>query len=344
MQPTIAVDIAKNVFEVAVSVQPGRVAERHRLSRTRFLRFFGQCQPATVLLEACSSSHHWAREVERLGHRVLPLPPHLVRPYRRPHQKTDRADAKALLEAYRNEEIRPVPVKTVAHQALTSLHRLRAGWIATRNRRINAVRGLLREFGHPIPQGARHVVPTAWTLLEDAEAPLPDPFRRGLAEAVLEIRELEQRINVVEDELRALASQMPAVSHLLSVPGIGLLTATALVAFVSDIHRFPSGRHFSAYLGLTPREHSTGSTRRLGRISKRGDTYLRKLLIHCARSRLVSAKRRNEPPTDALDTWALELERRSGHNLATVALANRLARIAWRIWRDDRDYEWRQAA
>ena len=344
MQATVAVDIAKNVFEVAVSLQPGRVAERHRLRRAAFLRFFAQRRPLRVLLEACGTSHHWARELDHLGHRVLLLPPHLVRPYRHAHKKTDRADAKALLEAYRNEEIRPVPVKTVSHQALTALHRLRAGWMDTRTRRINAIRGLLREFGHPIPQGARHVVPAAWALLEDAEVPLPDPFRRGLAEAILEIQELERRIGTVEAQLRALASEIPAVAHLLSVPGIGLLTATALVAFVTEIHRFPSGRRFAAYLGLTPREHSTGSTRRLGPISKRGDTYLRKLLIHSARSRLVNTKRRKTPSADPLDAWAHALEHRSGHNLATVALANRLARIAWRVWRDDRDYEQRRAA
>ena len=340
---TIAVDLAKSVFEIAVSRFPGKVAERHRVSRKKFLRFFAQRESSRVLLEACGSAHFWAEELQKLGHEVVLLPPHLVRPYRRRHKKTDRTDAKALLEADRNEEIDPVPIKTVEQRSVTALHRLRSAWMETRTARINGVRGLLREHGHFIPQGSKNVVPRVRELIADAENDLPDPMRLALAEACQEIRDLEQRSATVCKQLEALAKTMPAVEHLLSVPGIGPLTATAMVALVGEIHRFPSARHFGSYLGLTPRVHATGTSRHLGRISKQGDEYLRWLLIHGARSCLLAAKRsKTKKP---LYTWALEVQKRRGHNRAAVALANKMARIAWAVWREDRDFTLvRQAA
>jgi len=340
---TIAVDLAKNVFEIAVSRFPGKVAERYRLSRKKFLRFFAQRAASRVLLEACGSAHFWARELSKLGHEVVLLPPHLVCAYRSRHKKTDRTDAKALLEADRNEEIEPVPVKTVEQQGVTALHRLRSAWMATRTARLNAVRGLLREHGHFIAQGAKNVVPRVHELIEDASNDLPDPMRLALAEACEEIRDLERRCAAVTQQLEALARTIPAVEHLLSVPGIGPLTATAMVAFVGEIHRFPSARHFASYLGLTPRVHATAKSRRLGHISKQGDEYLRWLLIHGARSCLLAAKRSQK--RKPLYTWALQVQKRRGHNKAAVALANKIARIAWRVWRQDRDF-WleRQAA
>jgi transposase len=331
----IAVDLAKDVFEIAVSKRPGTVAERHRLRRATFLRFFAQRQPATVLLEACGSAHHWGRQLQQQGHRVLLLPPHLVRPYVC-RNKTDRADAKGLLEAFRNEDVRPVPVKSIEQQAIASLHRMRSAWIADRTARINTVRGILRELGLVIPQGARFVVPKLWEYLEDAETPIPDFLRPTLAAAAHEIREFEQNIQDVERQLREVARHSELVRRLRAVPGIGLLTSTALVAFVGDVQRFSSGRHFASYLGLTPREHSSGLRRRLGRISKRGDVYLRMLLTHGARAVVNAAKRTDHP--DRLRSWVLRLEQRAGHNRATVALANKLARIVWAIWRHDREF------
>ncbi len=173
---TIAVDLAKSVFQVAVSHHTGRVDEEHRLTRARFLRFFAQRPAATVLLEACGSAHHWARTLEQLGHTVQLLPPHETRRSVR-RNKTDRADAKALLEAARNEEIHPVPVKSVSQQAVASLHRVRTTWVRTRTARLNTLRGLLREFGVTIPVGARHVVPQVRALVEDAEASVPMALR-----------------------------------------------------------------------------------------------------------------------------------------------------------------------
>lgn len=333
----IAVDLAKTVFEIAVSEHPGKVAEQHRLSRDKFLGFFAGRQPSTVLLEACGSAHYWARALQRLGHRPVLLPPQLVRPYI-PRNKTDRADTKGLLEASRNEKIKPVPVKSESQQTLGALHRLRSRWMADRIARLNTLRGLLREFGFFIPVGASRVVPAILAWIEDAESGLMDALREPLAEACAEIRELERRILGVERQLKALARQTPVVKRLQSIPGVGLLTSTALVAFVGDVQRFPSSRHFSSFLGLTPREYSTGNRRRLGRISKRGDAYLRMLLIHGARAVLWAAKRQQKPP-DRLRDWALRCEFRRGHNKAAVALANKLARLVWAIWRRGTQYQ-----
>lgn len=332
MSTTIAIDVAKSVFEVALSTRPGRVTKRYRLSRGQFARFLTTQRPATVLMEACGMAHFWGRQAVAQGHRVVLLPPHAVRPYVA-RNKTDRADATALLEAARNQAIHPVPVKSVIQQTLTALHRLRSAWLATRTARINTVRGVLREFGVTIPVGARHVVPQIAAHLAAEDGPVPTVLRPVLAALMTEIRELEARIRTAEHQLTALATAIPLVARLRTIPGIGLLTATALVAFIGDAHRFPSGRHFASYLGLTPREHSSGLRRRLGAISKRGDTYLRMLLIHGARAVLCHAQNATHP--GRLQDWALQLQRLRGHNKAAVALANKLARIAWAVWTTD---------
>jgi transposase len=274
-----------------------------------------------------------------MGHRVRLLHPGDVRRYR-DGNKTDRADTKALLEASRNEALDPVPVKSEDQQALAALHRIRAGYLRTRTARINAVRGHLREFGVTIPVGPGRVVPRARAALTDGQ--VPGCLADVLHELLDEIQTLTERARALEKILTQRARQMPAARHLMSVPGIGVLTATAMVALVGDVHRFRSGRSFAHYLGLTPREFSSGSARRLGRISKRGNSYLRMLLIHGARSALRAAALAKEP--DPLQAWALDLQRRKGHNVAAVALANKLARIAWRVWHDGRDFERRNAA
>jgi len=334
----IAVDLAKSVFQVSVSHAPGRVDEQHRLSRRRFRTFFLHHPPAHVLMEACGSSHHWARELQNLGHHVSLLPPAHVARYRQGN-KTDRADAKSLLEAARNEDIAPVPVKSLDQQAINALHRLRSGYLATRTARINAVRGLLREFGLPVPQGARTFLAKAHIVVEDDN--LPAYLKAALTEALLEVQELEAKADNLKDQLERIAPLIPSVPLLMTVPGIGILSATSLVASIGDVHRFPSGRSFANYLGLTPRETSTGASRRLGPISKRGNRYLRMLLIHGARSALLAAHRTREP--DSLQAWALRTAQARGHNIATVALANRIARIAWRIWQDQRPFQRRHA-
>ena len=333
---TIAVDIAKDVFEIAVSHEPGVVDEKRRVTRKKFLSFFVNRPIATVVMEACGSSHHWARELEKLGHRVVLLPPHVVRPYVQ-RNKTDQTDAKGILEAYRNKDIKPVPVKNIEQQSITSLHRVRSTWVASRTARLNLLRGLLRELGVFIPVGASKVVPVVLELIEDADSPLPDALRHSFHEVCLEIRDYEKRIKGVEGQLEALSKQIPTVGLLRTIPGIGLLTATALVALVGDIQRFRSARHFASFLGLTPRLRGSGFTLHLGRISKQGDRYLRALLSHGARSVLVRAGRMEKP--DRLRAWALRVYSRRGYNKATIAIANKLARTVWAVWKHNTEFE-----
>ena len=336
---TIAVDVAKNVFEVAVSKRPGKVSSRHRLTRSQFARFLAQQPPSLVVMEACGTAHSWAREAEARGHRVRLLPPRDVRPYV-VRNKTDRADTKGILEANRNEDVRPVPVKTVEQHTLAGLHRLRSGWMATRTARLNTLRGLLRELGLVIPTGARQVVPHVEVWL--GEGVIPAALHEAVASCAREVRELEVRIRSVEHRLEAISKQSDAITRLRTIPGVGVLTATALVAFVGDTRRFTTARHLASYLGLTPREHSSGHVRRLGRITKRGDPYLRMLLIHGARSVLHHAKRNSRP--DRLRAWALDRERALGHNKAAVALANKLARITWAVSQREEGYVARPAS
>jgi transposase len=325
---TIAVDLAKSVFQVAVSHKPGRVDAERRLSRDRFLEYLAQQPPATVLLEACGSSHYWARRLQQCGHTVRLLPAHDVHRYVR-RNKTDRTDTKALLEAGRNEDIHAVPVKSVEHQAIASLHRMRSTWLATRTARLNTVRGLLREFGLVIPVGAQQVVPRVRELLAESPA-VPDMMRTSLASACDEIETLETSMRAVERQLTTLARDRADITLLRTVPGVGLLTATALVALVGDIRRFHSSRQFASFLGLTPKEDSSALRRRLGAISKQGDVYVRMLLIHGARSVLLRAKGAAAPT--AFQTWARLTYQRRGHNVAAVAVANKLARIIWAVW------------
>jgi transposase len=333
---TIAIDLAKSVFEVGVSDRPGHVAAKHRLSRTEIAVFMANQPATTVIMEACSSAHYWGRTFQGFGHEVKLLPPLYVRPYVQ-RGKTDRADVKGMLEAWRNSDIRSVPVKSESQQQLTALHRIRAGWMTTRTMRINSAGGLLREFGIVFPLGAAALAGHVREVIADDKTNLTMPVRELLHQLVLEIGELEERIQIVEKQLAALAAQTSVVARLRTIPGVGLLTATAMVGFVGEVQRFPSGRHFAAYLGLTPRGHSSGSRRRLGRISKQGDVYLRTLLIHGARAVRVAAGSKSNP--DRFFAWALQLQRRCGNNKATIALANKLARIVWAVWKFDKPFE-----
>jgi transposase len=248
--------------------------------------------------------------------------------------KTDAADALALLEAARSVDITPVAPKSVEQQALQALHRLRSGWMSTRTRRINALRGFCREFGMEVSAGAARGLAQITRLLADEHSAIPAMLRTPMRLALEEVRLMEARIDALERELAALARRSEACQALASVPGIGLLTSTAMLAAVGDPRSFDSGRRYASFFGLTPREHSSGQTRHLGRISKRGNRYVRTLLTHGARSvlRAAAAARRAGRNVDRLRSWALEVQARTNHNKATCALANKLARIAWAVW------------
>jgi len=333
---TVAVDLAKNVFEVVSANRDGRIVARQRLNRARFLAFLGTRPPTRFVMEACATAHHWGRVAQGHGHEVVLLPAAYVRPYVR-RNKTDRTDAEALLEALRSGQLPAVPVKRVEQQALVALHRVRAQWIATRTARINALRALLAEYGVLLPARTTVALTAAPAILADAA--LPAHLRQVLTGLHEEIRALEAHIRTVDQQLRGLAATDPVVQRLRTIPGVGLLTATALVGSVGNIHAFRRGRQFASWLGLTPAEYSSGNRRQLGGITKRGDRYLRCLLTHGARAVLVAA-RRDAPdrPSTRLRQWALAVHQRRGQNKATIAVANKLGRIVWAVWTRDQDF------
>ncbi len=287
-------------------------------------------------MEACGSAHHWARWLNSLGIEVRLLPAQYVRAYVR-RNKTDATDAAALLEAVRACDLRPVRVKSVEQQALQGLHRIRSLWMGTRTWRINALLGFCREFDLAIPQGARTGLEVLGRVLADSNTAVPGLIRDSAMLLLEEVRLLDARIAQVERELANAARHSPACTLLLSVPGIGLLSATAMVAATSgDVTHFQDARHFASWFGLTPREFSSGGTRHFGRISKKGDRYLRMLLTHGARSVLRAATVAVEKGKvlSGVCQWALQVQARSNHNKATCALANKLARICYATLRD----------
>lgn len=327
---TVAIDLAKDVFELAFADTGNRVLERKRLSRKPFAHCLDNRPPLRVVMEACGSAHYWGRRFEALGHQVRLIAARDVRPYVR-RNKTDRTDVAGMLEADRCADIDSVPLKTPEQQGIQALHRIREQLKAQRTATINLLRGVLREFGVVIPLGAAKVRPAVLSALEDGDSDLPMSLRHTLAAQLDQVLALEVQMRRIEQHLDEFASRDVTTQRYQSVPGIGLLTATALRASTGPLDRFPSGRHLSAWIGLVPREHSSGSQRRLGRISKRGDGYLRTLLIHGARAVLQAARtrQRKTQPLDRLQAWALDVQQRQGHNKAAVALANKLARRLW---------------
>lgn len=341
----VAIDLAKNVFELAVADERGAVIERRRLGRTQFKRFFENRSVRRVAMEACGSAHYWGRWFMARGFEVSLLPPHYVRAYVR-RNKTDRADVTAILEAAKAKDIIPVRVKSVEQQALQSLHRLRSAWQSTRTARINTLRGLCREFGVIAPLGAKRGIAELGQQVADADSAIPHLLRRALSQLLAEIRSLEEDMQAIEAELAQIAGQSEVCARLRRIPGIGLIAATAIVGSVGDIGSFRNGRRFASWLGLTPREHSSGDIRRLGAITKRGDKYLRTLLVHGARSVIMSANaaKRAGRPLDAFRQWAGAIRVRCGHNKAVIAVANKIARIVWASWYRQRDFEFRAPA
>jgi transposase len=335
---TVAIDLAKDVFQVAVANRAGRLLDRQRFTRRQFERFADTLAVDTdVIMESCGTSHYWGRRLQSRGLRVQLLPVQYVRPYVR-RNKTDRADTDALLEAARCGEIRRVPVKTVEQQTLQAIHRVRTQWQTARVARINAIRGLLAEQGHAIPVGARTVLRRVTAILSDPDAAVPEVLRQTIALVVEEVHGLEEKIAGLDRQLAQMARAHPVATRLQTIPGVGVLTATALVGSVGHIHAFRRGREFASWLGLTPRESSTGARRYLGRISKRGDVHLRCLLTHGARSVLRVALQLAARAPDRLtrlQQWAVSIATHRGRHRATIAVANKLARIVWAVWHYD---------
>jgi transposase len=329
------------VFEVALANRGGRIFDRKRLTRSQFERFIDGLRPGIeIVMEACGTAHYWGRRCQARQLSVRLLPGQYVRPYVR-RNKTDRTDAEALLEANRCGGVNPVPVKSVEQQSVQVLHRVRTQWQAARTARINAMRGILGEYGFAIGVGAHTALKRIPALLEDATIALPDLVRHTLSVVLEEVHDLETRVAAIDQQLARVVREHPVARRLHHIPGVGVITATALVGAVGHIHAFRRGRQFASWLGLTPRESSSGNRRHLGGISKRGDSYLRCLLTHGARSVLLRAQRARQPAPrhrSRFERWAVQVAARRGHNKAAIAVANKLARIIWAVWAHEVDF------
>lgn len=330
---TIGLDLAKHVFQVHGVDASGVTVVRKRLRRSEVLAFFTRLPRCLIGLEACATAHYWARLIGASGHQVRLIPPSYVKPYVR-RSKTDAADAAAICEAVGRPSMRFVPVKSAAQQAALLHHRVRDLLVRQRTMLINALRGHFAEFGIIAPVG-RHRVVDLINLLQDVDdADVPALAREALRSLIAELQAIDVRIEAVEAVIVREHRTNPVSRRLASIPGIGPITASAIAATVADPSVFRSGRELAAWIGLVPRQHSSGGKRKLGRVSKQGDRYLRRLLTIGA----TSVMRRLPGKTDGHSAWVRMLLDRRPFRLVSLALANKMARIAWAVMVRQEDY------
>ena len=331
---TIGLDLAKNVFQVHGVNERGKAVLKKQLKRAQVLPFFTNLDSCRIGIEACGSAHYWARRLEAMGHTVMLIAPQFVKPYVKSN-KHDAADAEAICEAVSRPTMRFVPIKSGEQQAVLALHRARQGFVKARTAQANQIRGLLGEYGIVIPQGIGHITQRLPEILEDGENELPGVFRELLHRLGEHLKELGRQVDELDARIQQWHRENAASRKLAEIPGIGPITASALVASVGNAKSFDSGRQMAAWLGLVPRQHSTGGKPTLLGISKRGDGYLRMLLIHGARSVIQAAERK----PDQADSWLRRLVERRHKNVATVALANKNARIVWALLTGEQRYQ-----
>lgn len=329
----IGLDIAKQVFQMHGVDEHGKVRLRKQLTRAKVLEFFVQLPPCLIGMEACGSAHYWGRELTKLGHTVKLMAGQFVAAYRK-RGKNDANDAEAICEAVGRPNMRFVAIKSEEQQAVLMVHRGRTLTVANRTAQVNQIRGLLAEFGLVVPKGIARLRRELPDILEDAENGLPILARETLNRMLEQLREFDVRVSDYDRQIRLLAEASEPAKRLMRIEAIGPQTATALVATMGDPHVFRNARGFAAWLGITPRQHSSGGKQRLGQITRQGDGYLRTLLVHGARAylRVVDKK------TDAKSDWARRLKERRHVNVAAVALAAKHARIAWAILAHGTEY------
>lgn len=321
---TIGLDLAKNVFHVVACNQAGKVVKKKHLRRHQVWAYFAQLEPCLVGMEGCASAHYWGRELEKLGHSVHLMPAQHVKAYVQGN-KNDYNDALAIAEAVVRPQMRVIPLKTAAQQDIQALHRLREGHVKMRTGLCNRLRGLLAEYGLVLPKGVTTLRKALPAILEDAQNGLSDLFRQLLAQGQRQLHELDAHIEESDRILKRQSQANEACQRLQALPGFGPVVASAFVSHVGNGQGYRRGRDVSASLGIVPRQHSSGGKDHLLGISKRGDRYLRCLLIHGARAAVNAAAKKE----DKLSQWINEVRARRGNHKATVALANKLARIGW---------------
>ncbi len=323
---TIGLDLAKNVFQVHGVTEAGEIAFNRSLRRAQVLTFFEGLPPCLVGIEACGTSHYWAREIARLGHEVRLIPPAYVKPYVK-RGKSDAIDAAAICEAVTRPTMRFVAIKTPQQQELLALHRVRDLIVRQRTQIVNMLRGVLAEFGIVVRQGAGHAIAFAKHCLEGVEQGLPDLAQDIVTNLCHQLVALHRRVLWYGRQMNRAAAKDERVSRLRTIPGVGPITASAIVASIGDGHQFSSGRSFAAWLGLTPLNRSSGGKERLGRISKMGDRYIRRLLVLGMTSRIKQIQQRPEQ----FDTWLSDILERKPPKLAAVAMAKKTARSIWAV-------------
>jgi transposase len=330
---TVGIDLAKNLFQVHGVDERGKPVLGKQLRRGQLAQFFVNLPPCLIGMEACASAHHWGRTLQRFGHTVRLMAPQFVKPYVKTN-KNDVADAEAICEAVSRPNMRFVPIKNIEQQAILSVHRVRQGFVKARTAQANQIRGLLGEFGLVIPQGIINVTKRIPEILEDASNELPVPFRHLIDRLTMHLKELDRQVKEFEREIVDWHRSSELSRKLEKIPGIGPLAASALVASIADPHSFKNGREVSAWLGLVPRQHSSGGKPTLLAMSKRGDAYLRTLLIHGARSAILAAKNK----VDNTQGWLTNLIKRRHPNIAAVTLANKNVRTVWAMLAHGREF------
>ena len=330
---TLGIDLAKTSFSIVGMDKHGKVLLRKTLTRKKLLPFIAQQPLSLIGMEACSGAHHWARKFKELGHQVGIIAPKFIQPYLK-KGKNDNNDAEAICEAVSRPNIWFVPVKSPEQQAVLCVHRVRQGLIGDRTGLINQLRGLLSEFGIVMPQGRYSAQKEIPFILEDAENGLPDLARQMINNLWQRIQQANSQILEYDRELARLVRENKTAKQLMTIPGVGEQVATGMVASVPDPKMFKNSRQFAAWLGLVPKQFTTGGKIRLGRITKRGDKYLRMCLVHGARAVLANVKDKQ----DKVSCWIRELIERRGYNRAIVALAARNARLIWTLMMKREDY------
>jgi len=334
MYPTRAgVDLAKSVLQMHGVDRHEKVAARKKFNRAQMHAYFKALPPCLIGMEACATSHYWARVLMSYGHTVKLIAAQFVKPYVK-GGKNDANDAEAICEAVGRPTMRFVAVKTVEQQVMQAEHRIRSRLVRSRTALCNEIRGLLGEFGIVVPVGAQQLRKALPVIEADEDSGLTPRFLTLLRELAEELRQVDDRVKLHDKRIQAAAHEDHRIRRLLEIEGIGPVSASALVAAVGDAKQFASGRDMAAWLGLVPSQHSSGGKERLGGISKRGDTYLRTLLIHGARAALNVCGTKE----DVRSRWVQSLATRRNRNIATVALANKNARIAWAVLSRDEDY------
>lgn len=326
----IGLDIAKNFFQVHGEDQHGKVVITKKLSRCQVVQFFANLPSCLVGIEACGGAHHWGRQLLELGHDVRLIPPRLVKPFVI-NNKTDASDARAICEVVRRPSTKFVQIKSIDQQYLASLHCVRERRIAGRTALINQIRGLLHEIGITIPQGINKFKKEITEIIDENNHFLPDKYYVLFTEMYDEFKQIEEFVKKIDKQIEEMAKSDTNCKRLMEIPGVGLMTATAMVAHFGDCKQFKNGRQLAACIGLTPREYSSGGKQKLGKITKRGDTYIRKLLIQGARviCRIWCAGEIQEYETRK--RWLNGVVARRGKFVAAVAQANKTARIIWNI-------------